>query len=280
MAPRRKTRRGRSSRKQKTQRGRGRIMQTSTISIFRPPLKCKDGSNVPYQSNAYIGKIVKQDTAVRTAQLIELLKLIDPLGEYTIPPVLFCELAPEQNNNNAKNELFTGQNYKFQEIQRFGGISLHKRLENLESLANVVLPLKQFFDKLGLFNRQFIHKDLHTDNVVWDGSVYKMIDFETMVPMATVETVIRDDIEMYKNETIEQNIIQEQTNLYMKNYDMMTLTDTLINDLTKYYSDDSLAQGFVALIGQQETIPESIITHYGLKDYRAAFKILFDELRT
>ena len=283
MAPRRKTRRGRKQ-KRKTQRGRGRLGLQNYTTIFRPPLKCKDGSNAPYRSNAYIGKVLKHNTSARTNEIMKALKSVDPKGDYTIPPLVYCELAPEQDNANAKNNTFKKGDYKFQQIQNYGGISLTSRLRAKEPLKDVLLPLKEFFPKLEEFNKHYLHSDLHTNNVVWDGAVYKMIDFDGMSTREQNQEDIQTELEMlHKNNSTRSNEntqkeIDRHINVFMKNHDLVSLTEDILYTIQEYYNDKQSAE----ILEHFETvplIPEYLITMHELKDYRSAWEWLFSKLK-
>ncbi len=101
MAPRRKTRKGRSRKqKRKTQRGRGRIALAPSVAVYRPPLLCKGNENIPYRSNSYIGKLTSQNLSETTKKVMGELANIDPNRVYTLPPILSCQIASEQTNTN------------------------------------------------------------------------------------------------------------------------------------------------------------------------------------
>jgi hypothetical protein len=283
MAPLRKTRKGRG-RMRKTQRGRGRLVLKDKTTIFRPPLKCKDGSNAPYQSNDYIGKVSNHDTTARTTWIMQALKAIDPAGEYTIPPLVYCELAPEQDNANAKNNIFKKGDYKFLEIQKYGGISLGRRFRGKKPLKTILLPLEAFFSKLEVFNKHFIHSDLHPNNLVWDGSVYKMIDFDYMDTKNSIKDNIKNELELlHKNNNARSNEnVQKELDthieMYMKIYDINSLTSDILWNIEKYY-DDELSAEILERFHAEPLSPDFLIEMYELKDYRSAWAWLFSKLK-
>jgi hypothetical protein len=159
----------RTKRRIRTKKRTRKRTQRGGTKIAKPPLPCVGNVNIPYRSNAYIGKITPHSYEHLILKIKEYLASVDPTEAYIIPPILHCELASPSKNS------------RFQEIQKYGGVSLYDRLQKGgESLADILLPLEPFLQHLAEFNKRFLHRDLHTGNIVWDGSVYKMIDFETM----------------------------------------------------------------------------------------------------
>lgn len=275
-------RRRNKSRNTKKQRGSGRLTLQHYTTIYRPPLKCKDNTNVPYKLNAYIGKIGKRDTSARTTWIKQVLEYIDPREEYTISPLAYCELAPEQDNTNAQNNTYKKGSYKFQEIQKYGGVSLGSRFTTKEPLKDVLLPLEAFFPKLLQFNTHYLHTDLHPNNLVWDGTTYKMIDFDYMTHRTQVQDEIQSELEtVHKNMPSNENAKQEldrHVETYMKKYDLYTLTSDIIGDIERNY-DDILSQEIVQHFQEVPLIPEYLITVHELKDYMSVWKWLFTKLK-
>lgn len=272
--------------KRKTQRGRGRIALAPAVAVYRPPLRCKDGSNSPYRSNAYIGKLTAKDLTNTTKKVIEELAKVDPGNEYTLPPILACQIAPEQTNVNINN-IFKGLKFNYQQIQPYGGLTLQDRLEAKEPLADVLLPLEPFIKHLAQFNTQLLHNDLHTRNIVWDGTVYKLIDFDTLETRDHFkETAIFELKSFYEmqgkevEETSEefQKELEKQVSMYMKHHDMEFLTITLAADLDLSYWDNDIALGFVQGMHNLEGIPD-VIPPWGHRDFTDLYTWLFNSLR-
>ena len=281
--PKRKTRRSHKQ-KRKTQRGRGRLVLQNYTSIFRPPLKCKDGTNTPYKSNAYIGKLLWQDTRERTTSIMQILQFIDPAGLYTIPPVAYCELAPEQENKNAQNNTYKKGKYKFQEIQRYGGISLGSRFRAKEPLKDILLPLEVFFPNLDRFNTHYVHTDLHPNNLIWDGTVYKMIDFDYISSKNTIQDEIQSELEMVHKNNMPSNEnarkeLDIHVDLYMKNYDLYTLTSDILYTIGENYTD-AFSQEILQHFQAVPLIPDYLILTHELKNYKSAWDWLFTKLKS
>lgn len=279
MVLRRKTRRGRSRRKQKTQRGRGRIATGSGSSIFRPPLLCSAKENTPYQSMDFIGKTYFGNYERRTNRIIQWLASIDPTQTYTLHPILWCTLAPEQTNENAKLPFD-----KYQQIQPYGGTTLQSRFNSAEPLATILKPLKAFFEHLRNFNKEFLHHDLHTNNLVWTGTAYKMIDFDEMTTRNTIRELISEYLETHysminkplnKESEDFQKELDKQTNLYMKVFDVSALTTQLASELQA--RDPKLGLQFSSWL---HTTPNAglIPPFHELKDYTDALAKLFAAL--
>jgi hypothetical protein len=286
MAPRRKTRRGRKQ-KRKTQRGRGRIALAPSVAVYHPPLLCKENENSPYRSNSYVGKLTAKNLTETTKKVIAEIANVDPDRVYTLPPILSCQIASEQTNTNV-NTIFKHQKFQYQQIQPYGGMSLYDRLEAKEPLADVLLPLEPFLKHLTQFNTKLLHNDLHTRNLVWDGSVYKMIDFDTLETREHFKETAREELKSYYErerkeieETSEefQKELEKQVSMYMKYHDMEFLTISLAADLEMFYNDNKIALGFVHVTRNLEGVPD-VIPPWGHHDFTELYTWLFDSLRT
>lgn len=275
--PSRKTRKGRKQRKRSRhtrQKGGVRIIKGDKADIHRPPLPCKNDVNMPYRSNAYIGKLTNTSYEATVNKIKTWLSSIDPEEVYTVPPILSCTLAEKQTNTNIE------KGYMYQEIQKYGGISLHERLANQEeSLKEILTPLKPFLNHLVEFNRQFLHRDLHTGNIVWDGTVYKMIDFEMMTPKDIEKETIREELffvygqnDKPTNTKDFESELNHQTDLLMKYYDINMLIQSLVEDL-----QPRIEPHIYTFFGKVQLAPYvgMISPYHDMKDYSDAFSDLF-----
>ena len=205
MVQHRKTRKGKRGRTR--QKGGRKVGQGQYGIVYSPPLLCANGSNEPYKSSNYVGKQVHLLNRTKLERQRNLLLGINGDQQLTVPPLHICNLAPVQTNAN-----FAGFNYKNanaitnkmeerkqQIIYKFAGKSLYaildayakkdytslppekqqeEKAKDKAEIQKVFRALRDFLPRLQEFNRTFIHADLHPDNLVFDGTQFRMIDFD------------------------------------------------------------------------------------------------------
>jgi hypothetical protein len=172
--------------------------------VFRPPLHCK-GESVQKWSNDYVSKTVYKAVSEKELHNSLLVKSLDPHGEWSITAESICEVNKVQTNEDYKS----GDERTEQIIFRYGGVSLDSLLqkpnvkgnpmylinkiteegkmdihafESLQSegLAELVRQVKKLLPKLDVLNKRYCHGDLHFKNIVTDGEIPRLIDFDSL----------------------------------------------------------------------------------------------------
>jgi hypothetical protein len=198
---RRKSKRAKSRRKT---RGGARIGKGAFGVAYRPPLLCDASSNVneKYKSDKYVGKVMKEPQLQHEFDVSQKVLEFDPTHEITLPVEAMCKLAGLQTNDTfvpPRNGSTVGQL-----ISEFGGDSLYSMFQTdfLDDYTQFSkIQHERFFDALRAlvifqtgfrtFSLYFVHGDLHTGNIVWDGSRARMIDFWFLM---TIEERIQQQI--------------------------------------------------------------------------------------
>ena len=186
------------TRKQRRTRKRGgkRLGRGVSGIVYTPVLQCDNNSHIEFDGPTYVSKAVPGHKVESELANADAVRTLDPAGEYTIVPLHSCELARLQTNTNflrnkndpsntyENNEIRMGQRkiYTHQVIYRNGGRSLVRWFGERKHHASVIVAIKEFIPHLVEFNKHYIHFDLHMDNLVFDGSPVRMIDFEKMGP--------------------------------------------------------------------------------------------------
>jgi hypothetical protein len=159
--------------------------------VYSPVLACADGSEANFAGSGFVGK------AIPEAGLVSEMQHAATLRALGMGPLHSCELRKLQTNANfLKNrndesnvyenneELYgTRKYYTHQVIYPNGGQSVYAALQNRKQHFAIFRALKEFIPKLLEFNRNYIHFDLHLENLVFDGRQIRMIDFEKMRPV-------------------------------------------------------------------------------------------------
>jgi hypothetical protein len=191
--------RSRRTRKQRRTRKRGgkRLGRGVSGIVYTPVLQCDDSSHTQFTGTSFVAKAVPGHKVESELANADAVRALDPMGEYTILPLHSCKLAGAQTDANflrnkndssntyENNEERLGQRkiYTHQVIYRNGGKSLQWWFNEPKHLGKMLRALKAFIPKLVEFNKSYIHFDLHSDNLVFDGEKIRMIDFEKMGPM-------------------------------------------------------------------------------------------------
>jgi len=205
-----KGRRSLSGGKQSSLRGGKKIGEGSFGQVFAPPLKCKgdDGSKV--YGEGYVSKILNADDIDEEYHNALLVKAMDPEGIWSITPEKACELANVQTNANYK-----ANDKTHQIIYKHGGRSVMNLLLAPEhtgdpfkyirginaegeddksvfafldpsGLSEVIKAIKKIIPSLDILNTKYLHDDLHSGNIVYDGTNARLIDFASLKPVETV----------------------------------------------------------------------------------------------
>ena len=192
----RRARRRRTRQQSRRHHGGKRLGRGVSGIVYTPVLQCDNDSYKQFAGTAFVSKAVPGHKVESELANADAVRALDPAGEYTIVPLHSCKLAGLQTNTNflrnkndpnntyENNEERLGQRkiYTHQVIYRNGGKSLVRWFGERKHHASVIAAIKEFIPHLVEFNKHYIHFDLHMDNLVFDGSHVRMIDFEKMGP--------------------------------------------------------------------------------------------------
>lgn len=215
----RQTRR-QSKGRRKSIRGGKKIGQGSFGQVFAPPLKCKGNNNSKVYGEGYVSKILRGSDVEEEYEKAMLVKAMDPEGAWSITPEKGCVLAAEQTNTN-----YTPGEETDQIIYKHGGRSVMNLLLAPEhtgdpfkyirginakgvydksvfafldpsGLSEVIKSIKNIIPSLDILNTKYLHNDLHSGNIVYDGATTRLIDFASLTP---VETILASESKFLKN---------------------------------------------------------------------------------
>jgi hypothetical protein len=185
-------------RRRTRQRGGKRLGEGVTGKVYMPVLACDDGSDAPYRGPGFVGKAIAETSLAREIKYKNELAL---LGDAVIAPRHLCLLAEAQTNanfvSNSRNAVYENNKsphlgkkkyYTYQIISPYGGANVADLLADRSNHRVIFQAIKDFIPALIKFNERFIHFDLHLENLVFDGTKIRMIDFENMRP-ATPDSV-------------------------------------------------------------------------------------------
>lgn len=153
--------------------------------VFRPPLLCKE-RDAKYETDDYVGKIMTKNKAEEEYQKSNIVKELDPLGEWSVTIDKICEINNEQTEKDYNK--VRHRDKKFQLISKFGGITLNKLINFVEDgfpnkePQNIPLFFKLIKTQLvpiikKLNENNVFHNDLHLDNVLYSDGKIKIFDF-------------------------------------------------------------------------------------------------------
>jgi hypothetical protein len=178
-------------------RGGKRIGEGATGKVYVPVLACNDGSEAPFRGPGFVGKAIAETSLARELRHQAALA---SLGDSVIAPIHHCLLAEAQTNanfiensdkamyeNETSPHLGKKKYLTYQVIYRNGGRNVADLLADRSNHRVIFQAIKDFIPVLREFNQRFIHFDLHLENLVFDGTRIRIIDFENMRP-ATPDT--------------------------------------------------------------------------------------------
>lgn len=192
-------------RTKRSQRGGKRIGQGANGAVFSPALSCKETSlNISKNSRGYVSKVMNREDAEREYNKSMLVRELDPSGKWSITAEKICPVGLTQDNAN-----FTYKSDDYQILYKNGGVSLWKLILkegstnyiqnylngqtfdgdsddsvflklNTSGLPVLIKAVKSLLPGLNVLNKVYLHGDLHFDNIVYDGTVCRIIDFMTL----------------------------------------------------------------------------------------------------
>jgi hypothetical protein len=187
-------------RRTKRLKGGKRIGQGANGAVFSPALLCSD-SFLEKNAGGYVSKVMSKDDAEKEYKQSMLVKALDPRGKWSITAEKICPVGLKQDNAN-----FTYKSDDYQILYRNGGVSLWKLILkegstdyilnylngqtfdgesddsvflnlNTSGLPILIKAVKSLLPGLNVLNKVYLHSDLHFDNILYDGSVCRIIDF-------------------------------------------------------------------------------------------------------
>ena len=159
--------------------------------VFRPPLFLKDRDS-KYESRKYVGKIMKLEDAIAELKNSDIVKALDPDGEWS---VTIKKLEPV-NQSQIDTDLESGDLKKFpvQLISEFKGVSLKNligmedeevncktmKMQNTPLFFNLIKKLVPILINL---NKTHLHNDIHFGNFVYDETddIVRVMDFGKLI---------------------------------------------------------------------------------------------------
>jgi hypothetical protein len=189
-------------RRTKRLKGGKRIGQGANGAVFSPALSCVDDFlNGSKNKSKYVSKVMNKDDAEREYNKSQLVRELDPLGKWSITAEKICPVGLTQDNAN-----FTYKSDDYQILYKNGGVSLWRLILksgsveyvlnylngqtfdgdsdekvflnlNTEGLPVLIKAVKKLLPGLNILNKVYLHSDLHFDNIVYDGTACRLIDF-------------------------------------------------------------------------------------------------------
>lgn len=162
--------------------------------VFRPPLRCSGDVDEKFYNEDYIGKCVTKEEADKEFANSNIIKGLDPTGEWSITIDKLCEIDESGKSkliDEIKKSKLSDENKKkvWQLISKFGGITLNKgimghddedattfKIENLPLYFKLVKRLIPIIEKLN--ETDYFHNDLHLNNVLYNKEKDKLYLFD------------------------------------------------------------------------------------------------------
>jgi serine/threonine protein kinase len=240
----------RKTRKQRIKGGK-KIGEGSYGQVFRPPLRCL--RDVPqFDSDKYISKVLTYEDLEVEMSASDILKTLDKDGLWSIRADHFCTLGLDQNNVNFNADI----SEKYQVIYKFGGVDFDHLLLSPEGLALdgnfydyindsemwsklskdgfilVARLIKELLPNIRKMNESIFHCDLHFGNIVYDGSVARLIDFGVYKTFEGQHAHIR---KAWENRYLDYGVTEDRIGRVMEDLEPLIENDTLITDLLIIY---------------------------------------------
>jgi len=147
--------------------------------VFRPPLIFEQ-KNSSYETNDFVGKIISKEDGEEEFRKSNLVRQLDPSGNWSITMDFFGLINREQSDKDYKLTYFDENKLTHQLISKFGGISFQKVIgyddDDLSKLKCEKLPLfikliKRSVKSIDTLNTGgYRHNDLHLGNILYDES--------------------------------------------------------------------------------------------------------------
>lgn len=215
-----KTRRVLRKRKSRCTRRRGgdKIGHGEFGSVYRPPMKCADGSGKKYEGPEYISKVTEGITAYKELEISDIIRAeIPDYREYYCLVEHVCPFDPDSYPETVNIEVPQTEDRSYVAISQYGGISLTLLLRDIgnsyENNAHVIeynmknVPkitssvavgilrsLVKFIRGVKLLHsKRIFHLDIHPGNILYDIRVKKtyLIDFQAYEIADTKNAFIR-----------------------------------------------------------------------------------------
>lgn len=195
----RSCRRKRIKRKTRKQTGCGMIAANEHSAVYYPAIPCKDGKTV-------LPGTVSKLTTRRKAELEmkAVARIQETVRDFAIVPITLCPSSVvEDNKDTLLISPYAGESLKT--------ISKDVWRKNLHTMVSKYIELVEAVRK---WNKTtgFVHMDITLGNTTWDGSEFKLIDFERVVNINDGSTAEDENDEFI-------HLIREN----LKNLDVMNL---------------------------------------------------------
>lgn len=175
----RKTRRRSRTRSRRRQRGGKRIGN----GVFSPPLRC--AGETPYTSEEYVSKFfTEKDHADTEYENGMILQAIDPEQTMFVTPLHRCDANAEQTNANTPDEPGYLLVYK-----HAGSTIVDLPEEQKVRCIKATLPLLSI-----LHQNSLAHLDIHPQNIVYDGTRTRLIDFHTLTSLKGIDPLKQEEL--------------------------------------------------------------------------------------
>jgi hypothetical protein len=157
--------------------------------VFRPPLFLVDRDQ-KYESRKYVGKIMTLENALAESKNSDIIKALDPDGEWSVTIKHLAPINSKQLDIDLKSPDI--EKFPIQLISEYKGISLKNligfeedsegtiKLENAALFFKLVQKLVPVFIKL---NETHLHNDIHLGNFVYDDTddTIRIMDFGKLI---------------------------------------------------------------------------------------------------
>jgi serine/threonine protein kinase len=191
--------------------------------VFKLQLNCADAIIGKLPPGEIVSKVMtRRDAAEELNNASIIVEKFDPGNKFTIVPTGMCTI-----NKNVRDQIksfaddsifeyFRRRHYDTVLFSAYGGMSLRDVYHILEISDDVNTRLRIAFSLCNMFtsvanmNRHnWVHNDIKDDNIAWDGSVARLIDFgvSRSLKKSLVPGLAYDD---------ERDISEEEQNDYVK----------------------------------------------------------------
>jgi len=159
--------------------------------VFRPPLHCEPRKE-EFENDKYVGKIMTAEEAEKELINSNIVRGLDPSGEWSITVASICNFnkkQPQEPDFEKNKFQIEKDNFTIQLISKFGGKTIKKLIS-----WNEDEPLKLDVSKIPLFIKLvkesvkaidalnaggYCHDDIHLDNIMYneEDKKVRLIDF-------------------------------------------------------------------------------------------------------
>lgn len=169
-------------------KGSGFLASGSYGCVFDRPLLCEKNTNrngAVYKGT--VGKVFKHhEAAVEESDIQQIIEQIDPLGEFTIEKLRYCDVGAVVPSDGVDDcDLHIPMEKAAQIIYKNGGVDLHTVMTrdkaSTREYIKIFRKLRPVLVGLKRLNEQgYHHLDIKPENLLWNGKKISVVDFGLM----------------------------------------------------------------------------------------------------